>query len=236
MEVAVIGSNGFLGRELCRVLSKSYHVTEINRDNIEECFRLKHPFDYVINANGNSKKFWANNNPLEDFELSTRSVYESVLKLRYKRYIYMSSVDAGCDNFYGLNKRLAEEIIKFCTKEYIILRCSVILGKEMKKGVVKDILDNSDIYVTPDSRLQFITNTELANILVRIIDRGIYGVEISACGTGSVSVPEIATILGKPIKYSDKLTKQCFEDNTDNLLILYPELRSSKDYIMEVLQ
>jgi dTDP-4-dehydrorhamnose reductase len=233
MEVAIIGGNGFLGSVLFEKLSESYSVTNLTRNNIHDYKST--PFDLVINSNGNSNKFWANMNPLEDFDLSTKSVYWSLLNLKYKSYLYISSVDAGVKNYYGLNKRLSEEIVKSFLDAYVILRCSVILGKGMKKGVVKDILDGSEVFVTPDSQLQFITAEEIANIVKRIIDTGVSGTTLNVCGKDPVSVADIATMLKKPIKYSTVLNTQKFNDDVDNLLIIYPELKSSKEYILEVL-
>jgi hypothetical protein len=67
-------------------------------------------FDIFINANGNSKKYWANQNPLLDFDVSVTSVYKTLFDFKFKKYIYLSSLDIFKNSVYGKNKLIAEEI------------------------------------------------------------------------------------------------------------------------------
>jgi len=231
MEIAVIGSNGFLGSEISKILSKKNIVTNITKQNISEFFNNNKYFDCVVNANGNSKKFWANNNPLEDFELSTRSVYESVIKLNYGKYIYISSVDASHMNMYGLNKRLSEEIVKSIAYNWTILRCSSIVGRDMKKGFIKDILDGTPLYVSSDSSYQFITNTEIANIVEVMASLQINKV-FEVAGIGALTVENVAKLLNKGVKYNTT-TEKLFYNQDISELSKYYIIKTSKEYLLE---
>ena len=67
MNIGIIGSGGFLGKNLVSTF-RNYNVIEITKPNYNSL--VNHQFDVLINSNGNSKKFWANQNPIEDFVLS----------------------------------------------------------------------------------------------------------------------------------------------------------------------
>jgi dTDP-4-dehydrorhamnose reductase len=232
MKIAVIGGEGFLGSEIVKALSVDNSVTVITSGNKSEYFGYPNLFfDCVVNANGNSRKYWANKNPLGDFELSTRSVYDSVLGLRYNRYVYISSVDASCNNYYGLNKRLSEEIVKSCCSDYTILRCSVLVGKDMKKGILKDILDGDTLHVTPDSSYQFITTKETANIVKAIIPFKL-NKTLDVAGTGVLTVTDVVDMLKKSIKYSSELDKQSYYQDVSELNKYY-RVKTSKEYVLE---
>ena len=70
--LAVIGGSGTLGSDLVQYFSTKFVVISINRGNYRD--QIGKLFDVVINANGNSKRFWANQNPVEDFFASSASV------------------------------------------------------------------------------------------------------------------------------------------------------------------
>ena len=140
--IAIIGANGMLGSDLVAYLSKHFSVTAITKENYTSF--VNKDFDIVINANGNSKRFWANEHILEDFTLSTVSVYKSLFDFEYKVYIYISSSDVYPDHTnkkstkedqpifssalspYGFHKYLSELIVQTNVKKYLILRCSFI--------------------------------------------------------------------------------------------------------------
>ena len=209
MNVAILGSDGFVGREVIKQLSGKYHeLFPINRLNYLEHVGMK--FDIFINCNGNSKKFWANNHPNEDFYASTVSVHKSLFDFEFNKYIYISSFDAIQDNLYGFHKHLAEEIILQHVKYPLILRCASIIGSNMKKGVLYDIINNNTIYVTPDSILKFITTQSLAQIIKSLIDEGTIGTYFIG-STNAIKVSDIGILLNKKIIYAQNLRKEDYD-------------------------
>ena len=101
---------------------------------------LGQEFDLIINANGNAKKYLANQNPHADFEASLRSVALSLNDFQCQKYIYISTVDVYEDTTselttlesaqinlmnlytYGFHKRLAELVVMRKAKSWHIFR------------------------------------------------------------------------------------------------------------------
>lgn len=215
-------------------LGQDHDVMAINRNNYgslsnNSYSRTTAEFDVFINANGNSKKYWANENPLEDFEKSVTSVYKTLYDFNFKRYIYISSIDIYKDNIYGFHKRLAEQIIFQHCPHHIILRCSSVIGKNMKKGVLKDILDGRPLFVTGDSTLQFITNTGIAKVIDSVIDtKG----TMSIGSTNFISINDIGLLLGKKIEFDATANKQEYFVSPAGIC----DFKTAEEYIKEVIK
>ncbi len=230
MKIGILGANGFLGQAIWEhfVEKTKHEITETTRDNYRDC--LGKDFDIFINANGNSRKYWANEHPHEDFELSVTSVLETFRDFNIKKYIYISSTDVYNRNncSYGLNKYLAEQIVVKHANRFLILRCSALIGQGLKKGVVKDLIDNKPLHITSDSRLQFITITEMARIIQICIDKEINDKTIDVAGIGNISVDELSELIG-----TGALSKECYCADTSCLQRIFPGLKTSKQYIQE---
>ena len=56
-------------------------------------------------------------------------------------------------------------IIKKYSKKFLILRPSTILGTNLKKGPVYDILQGNPLFITTNSSLQIITTFTIAKII-----------------------------------------------------------------------
>jgi nucleoside-diphosphate-sugar epimerase len=213
MKIAVLGSNGFIGSAVSSRLREKHEVVSITRDEYKHF--LGSSYDVFVNCNGNSRKFWANNNRKEDFKLSVQSVYESLCDFRFKKYIYVSSMDVYVNNTYGYHKKLAEGIISDATHNCVFLRCSSVIGKGMKKGVVKDIMEEQPVFISPESRIELITNTDIARVVEETISMDIMSQAINAGSTTTTTVNEIATFFDKKIKFSDKLEAHFFDYPVD---------------------
>lgn len=170
MKIAVLGSNGFVGSTIYKILKQEeeHYITGITIDNYNH--HIGEEFHVLINANGNSRKYLAEQDPKKDFRLSVLSVYNSLFDFKFGRYIYISSVDVWEDNVYGYHKKLAEQLIEDNVESYILVRCAAIIGREMKKGVLYDILNKQPLYITHNSRMQFITDVEIVKQLKRYLD------------------------------------------------------------------
>lgn len=237
-----------LGSDLVKYLSQSFAVTSISKDNYSQF--VSHSFDAVVNANGNSKRFWAIKNPLEDFTASTVSVYKSLFDFKFSTYIYISSSDVYVDHSssastledkiqvsgklssYGLHKYLSERIIENHCKSYIILRASMLLGQNLKKGPIYDVINKNPLFISKTSRLQMIATYEIANVITFLIDKRIENDIFNAGGKGTVDFEKIQTYFSTPISFQDKNETQIYEMNVSKLNKLFP-LKSSEEYLQE---
>jgi dTDP-4-dehydrorhamnose reductase len=247
--LAIIGSNGMLGSDLVRYLRKEFKITSINRDNYQS--QIGKHFDIIINANGNSKRFWANKNPQDDFIASTVSVYNSIFDFPSAIYVYISSPDVyenhtGAQytkedetinvknlSAYGLHKYLSELIVKKYNEKFLILRSSMILGKNLKKGPFFDIIHNVPLRVNLKSQLQLITTNTVAKIIKTLLEKSILNEVINIGGKGSFSFVKIRDYFNKEIHISSGAETQIYKMNVKKLNILYPELKTSEEYMKE---
>lgn len=88
---------------------------------------------------------------------------QELLKLKYRKFIYISTVDIYPTepNTYGLFKRFAESIIKQ-KPDIIILRCSMILGKDTKPNHVTKLKNNQEsIGLSGNSTFNYILNEDI---------------------------------------------------------------------------
>ena len=249
MKIGIIGANGFLGSILCFDLAKHFdEVISITRENYSSCLGT---YDVIINANGNSKKYWANNNPIEDFEASTVSVYKSIFDFPCKKYIFISTVDVYNQSAllstaestqidstllhpYGFNKFLAETIVKKYTKNFLILRSSAIVGEGLRKGVVHDIISGNELFVVKESCIQCISCTAIASIINMLLKIDDTNTIINVGGIGTTSVEYMADLLKINPMISLEAKYQYYEMNVNKLKNLF-SLKTSNYYVKEVL-
>jgi len=241
-----------LGFDLVKNLGPYFSVTSISHDNYDKHISTK--FDVVINANGNSKRFWANQHPQEDFSASTASVYKSIFDFPTDLYIYISSPDVYPDHAapgstseleridssklssYGFHKYLGELIVKKNKKKFLILRSSMILGTNLSKGPIYDIIHDREIFVKPNSRLQLITTKAIAEIIRVLIKERVVNETINMGGIGIFSFKSLDKVFDKKIKYSKEAESQIYEMNIKKLRAFYHNLKTSEKYLEEFLK
>ncbi len=177
-QVIIIGGEGFVGSAYTRWCQQnSVNHLVINRANYENYIGTK--CDLLINANGNSKKFLARENPLLEFDESVRSVRRSLIDFPANKYVFLSSCDVYPDcstpettaedsiinineqSAYGFHKYLAEQCVSHCHSDWLIFRMGGFVGKGIKKNPIFDILQGEKLWLHPESQLQYI-NTDVA--------------------------------------------------------------------------
>lgn len=239
-----------VGSDLVRYLGAKFRVTPIHKENYHTY--VGSSFDIVINANGNSKRFWANSHPVEDFIASTESVYKSIVDFKYGVYIYISSSDVYYDHTsprhtnedasiapdkltpYGLHKYFSELLIRKHIKNYLILRSSMILGTNPKKGPLYDVIHHEPLFITQDSRLQMITTQAIAEIITRLLDKAVTREVINVGGAGTFTFRNLDTYIPGPHIYRPDAEQQLYEMDVEKLQKIY-SLKTSEEYLREFL-
>lgn len=208
----ILGGSGFLGSALCAEAQKrGWEVIPVNRSDYPQYAGMS--CDVLINADGNSRKYLADQDANLDFDLSVRSVSLSLHDIRPKLYVYLSSIDVysnksnpGCNHeesiiaheklsCYGFNKFLAEQLVRRHAKSWLILRLGGFVGPGLKKNAIHDLLMKEKIHVHPDSRYQYIDTGTMAAIAFQLIESGPQKAIFNLAGDGTVSVREIAKLI-----------------------------------------
>lgn len=211
MNCLVIGGSGFVGARIVAAAAQAHwHVTSVNRANYAA--HKGQTFDLVINANGNARKFIAEKDPSADFVASVVSVQNSLRDFEFQRYVLISSIDvysrpddaaytletAEIDpakvTVYGRHKRLAELAVMECNRPWQIVRLGQMIGPDLRKGPVFDLLQGDPVWVHPDSEYPFLHTHTVARLLLELAMKGTENEIFNVCGQGSVSFREIAKL------------------------------------------
>jgi nucleoside-diphosphate-sugar epimerase len=220
MRVTIIGAEGFVGSAFVRLLQSRprMEVACVTRRSYEQ-FAGKHS-DVVIEAACNSKKFLADENPLVEFEASVTHRLKTLLQFPATLHIHISSVDVYSDltspkttgedaaidlrraSRYGVHKYLAERLVQHHAQRWLILRLAGMVGPGLRKNPVFDILNGNPLRVHPDSRYQYMNTDDVARIGWALAEKETAGEIFNLCGSGLISMQEIAEIAGKPMKLS----------------------------------
>ena len=232
--IYIIGGNGFVGSAFARLFErKCIRHRVIDRDNYH-LFRSE-PCDVLINANGNSKKFFADLQPVSEFDASVRSVLESLTSFKFGRYVYLSSGDVYPDqddpistlesrpieverqSRYGLHKHLAEQLVRRYASSWLIMRMGGFVGPNLKKNAIYDMLSGSPLWLTPDSELQFIHADSAAEIIWELVIKQVPNEIVNLGASGVVNLGRLPSRLKSLSEFRDDAHKVRFELSLDKL-------------------
>ncbi len=196
--VVVVGGNGYVGSALCEALAgtSQHSVSSVTRDNYAEM--QKNHYDILINCAMPSARFFAKNNPQEDFVETVQKTADLLYGWTFKKFIQVSTVSARCqlDTVYGRHKAAAE---KLCDNgENLIVRLGPMYSPELKKGALVDMVHGKTVFVDGESRYCFIPLGFAARWIASHLDRrGV--VEVGA--RNAIALKEVAHHLGTPVVF-----------------------------------
>ncbi|MCD6360390.1 MAG: NAD(P)-dependent oxidoreductase [Armatimonadetes bacterium] len=250
--IYVIGGGGFVGSAFCAHCEREgLDYRCITRQNYEQF--AGGTCDVLVNANGNSKKFLAREQPTVDFELSVASVNRTIADFTCGCYIYLSSIDVypSCEtpdqateetvidpeviSPYGLHKYMAEWLVRRHVPRWVIFRLGGMLGPGLKKNPVFDLLHGEPLRVDPESRYQYVDTATVAAVVLALHDH--HGEIYNLCGVGTVSPEELAREFDLPLSGGGE--KQVYEASNDKIrgLVELPQSRAvAMSYVAEELE
>lgn len=216
MKVAVIGASGFVGSAFVRYLrSHSFgdiELTEVARSNYERC--SGNYYDVVIHCAGNSRKYFAEQSPFDEFDTSVGVVTRGLRDFPANCHILISSVDVYADltnqygtkeestvsavssSHYGFHKYLAEEVVRHHATSWLVFRLAGMVGPGLKKNPVFDLMNGLPLRIHPDSRYQYIQTDDVASLCWTLVSSGVRGEVFNVCGAGTMTMREIAELVG----------------------------------------
>ncbi len=219
MKIFILGHKGFVGSGISDYFtSKGVEFEGIDRSNYgslvgKEC-------DLFINVAGSSKKRLATTDPKIDFAANVVDTANSIFDFKAKKYVYLSTIDVYNNvsskpkeitiieplklSNYGFDKYFAEQIVRKYCPSWIIVRAAGMVGRNMSKNAVFDILNFGKTFVSPKSEYQYMNTLDLGRILHQLSEKTENDI-FNVCGDGAIAVEEIAKIAGVT------LPKECYK-------------------------
>ena len=222
MKIALIGYKGFVGR----VLFKKLNMVGVGRDNYDEM--KKGEYDIVINCAMPSKRFWAFNNPFDDFKATVELTADIFYNWKFKKLIQISTVSARCqlDHPYGVNKTVAEYLV-LSKKNNLVVRLGALFGEGLDKGTIFDMLNGNKIFVSKESRYNYISTEKAAEIILKKLNEsGV--VEVGAKDT--ISLKAISDYFRLNINFGEKFEEQFTKNPDEN----YPEAKEVLKFMEKI--
>lgn len=204
--VAVVGASGFVGAALCKALDKfpDLSAVRVTRENYLEMKGGK--YDYVINAAMPSKRFWAKQNPQQDFSETVLKTADMIYGWNYGKFVQISTVSARCETetVYGRHKAAAEQLCM--APGNLILRLSAMFSPELSKGALIDILNRQKVFVSGESRYPFASLDFVACWIIAHLEDRAGILELGA--RNSLTLNEIAARMGETIEFEGPVENQ----------------------------
>lgn len=230
--ILLLGGEGFVGSGFARVLRERGLPFEIiTRQNYAES--IGRSCDVLINANGNSKKFVAKDDPKGEFQASVASVRNSLVDFKFGTYVFLSTSDIYPDSSsaattrenaeidvrkqspYGFHKYLGEQCVRHAADNWLIIRQGGFVGPGLKKNAVHDVLHGSKLWVHADSRFQFIHTDDSARAVLSLHGGGVRNEVVNVTARGTIDVAEIMRMAGRQVPSPSDVGPVTYEISTE---------------------
>lgn len=247
--VAVIGANGYVGREICNALylnnampnrRDTFGVFEVTRDNydVRRRERITNPptaYHILINCAMPGKRLWANENPEKDYIETVKKTEELLTTWSYNKFIQISTISSRCesDTVYGSHRLESEKLCQTKAKDSLIIRLTAMYSENISRGSLFDILHGNNVYISGDSRFSFTPLKFVGSWITNNLEKsGV--IELGAKNT--ITLKEIADYLKVNIQFGDRIDVQevlnpeiDFPDARDVLLFMENMYKNMKE-------
>ena len=152
-----------------------------------------------------SKIFCAQKNPKKDFLETVEKTFKIVNDWKYSKIIHISSISARSqlDTIYGRHKASSEKLVD--NTNNLILRLGPMYGKSLNKGVLIDMQNNNNVYVSKESLYCFAPVEWVGKWICRNLH---LSGTIDIGGNNAIKLHEIAQRIGSKSKFVGPIDNQ----------------------------
>lgn len=230
IKVIVTGATGFVGKNLIPYLNKlEINASAISRSNLMTNISVDN--DAIVHLAGKAHDIKKTSNPDEYYQVNfelTKKLYDSFLKSKAKKFIFISSVKAAADRIdevlteedlprpitdYGKSKLMAEQYIQSqdlpADKSYYILRPCMIHGPGNKGNLnllYKFVQKNIPYPLASfENKRSFLSVENLCFVIADLLKKNIPSGVYNVADDEALSTNEVVSILAKSLGKRPKL-------------------------------
>lgn len=204
--------------------------------------------DIIVHCAFNLSQSVDSNN-LYDYLADNVLLTEELLNIPHKKFIFISSVEVypkdrklnseeevidvnTVNGIYGVTKLMSESQVMKQSPNYLILRCSALLGKNSRKNSLIKIMEGiRELILTADSVFNYVLHSDVSDFIKLAIEqdiRGIYNVSSSK----NIVLSEVAKTLGKKVNFGKYYYNVGNLDNSKISSIFPAFKKTSKEVIV----
>ncbi len=202
--IALIGHTGFVGSNLEKELTDKLHC--FNTSNITDIHGKT--FDCLYISAIQAKKWWANQNAVEDRKLID-VLFEHLRSVKANKVVFISTVDVyqppinadedtrSIQNMhpYGANRLYAEKKVRALFSDVHIIRLQGLVAENLTKNIVFDLKNKNMIAsINPNSALQWYPLRRLNSDIQKVMENNIPLINLSVEPIKTQDIIDIAPL------------------------------------------
>jgi dTDP-4-dehydrorhamnose reductase len=158
-------------------------------------------------------------------------VFKRICNVSCKRLIHLSTIHVVSypDEPYSKMKRIQEDRVLKSYPDATILRLGSVIGPELQKNALYDLVHDQPLWVTANSLYTYISTGDVATIIMQLIEQPRKGI-FNVAGSSAISVSQMAVMFGKHPTYGT--THHHIPMDTSWLDGFYP-VKTSREYVEE---
>lgn len=179
---------------------------------------------------------------------------KKIAKIPHKKFIYISSVDVYPKNnekhsedevidvdqvsgIYAITKLMSESIIQNFSPNYLILRCSSLLGRDARENSLVKIIkeENPILTLSSESVFNFILHKDVLEFVSAAIEEDLQGV-YNLVSEENITLLEIVRSLKKEVIFGSYFYNVGHIDNKKVRKVLQNFKKNSKEVIKEFMK
>lgn len=207
--------------------------------------------DVIIHCAFNSQQ---NPKDMEQYFRDNVLLTEELTKLLHKKFIFISSVDVypknsnrhtedeiidihNVESLYAKTKLLSEDVVKKNCSNFLILRCSALLGKDARRNSLIKIIEekNPTLTLSGDSMFNYILHEDVLSFIKVASEKDLQGI-YNLASSKNITFKKVANLLKKEVTYGNYIYNVGDIDNTKIISISSNFKKTSEEVIRQFLK
>lgn len=176
---------------------------------------------------------------------------KTLVSIPHQKFIYISTVDVypkdgirhaeseeinldKVTTMYGVAKLMAESMVSNLSPNFLILRCSALLGRDSKVNSLVKIKNESrpTLTLSPDSIFNYILHRDVLAFIDAAIKKDLRGI-FNLAASENISLSSVANLFKKSVTFGDYVYNAGIIDNTKAVKVVSSFKKSSAKTISE---